>query len=31
VQHCWKRFDRDFIGDEKLANMVASPYGVDTN
>jgi hypothetical protein len=31
VQHCWKCFDWDFTGDEKMANMVASPYGVDTN
>jgi hypothetical protein len=30
VQCYWKRFDRDFTGD-KMANMVASPYGVDTN
>jgi hypothetical protein len=32
VVQCYrKRFDRDFTGEEKMANMVTSPYGVNTN
>jgi hypothetical protein len=31
VQRCWKHFDRDFTGEEKMANMASMSYGVDTN
>jgi hypothetical protein len=31
VHRCWKRFDRNFHGEEKSTNIIAAPsYGVDT-
>jgi hypothetical protein len=31
VQRCWKRFDRDFTCEEKVAIMASVSYGVNTN
>jgi hypothetical protein len=33
VQKCWKRFDKNFTGEEKIVNAAANynSYGIDTN
>ena len=30
MQHCWKRFDRDFTREARVANVATGAYGVDT-